>query len=87
MSKGIGKGYLTRMTRYHKPSNLKFNERVSTICDRSFYHDGAFRYKLPRYFRDRLYRMRGLEQKQKNLRRQNRLPLQEQEYVGASNAG
>lgn len=57
MSKNIGKSYITRMRRWHVP-RLKGSakERVSLICDRAFYHDGPFKFKLPRYYRDRLYR-------------------------------
>lgn len=58
MSKGLGKNYISRMKRFHRPLNLPPSERVSLVCDRAFYHDGAFMYKLPRYFRDRLYRMK-----------------------------
>lgn len=58
MSKGIGQKYIDRMKRFHRPSNLSASERVSLVCDRAFYHDGAFKYKLPRYYRDRLYRMK-----------------------------
>lgn len=57
MSHGIGEGYIKRMKRYHLPISIRSpTERVSVICDRSFYPDGFFRYKLPRYYRDRLYR-------------------------------
>ena len=58
MSKGIGQGYIKRMSRYHKPKIKNPNVRISTICDRAFYHDGPFKFKLPRFYRDRLYRMR-----------------------------
>lgn len=59
MSKGIGKGYLQRMSRWHKPKNIKNPyERITKIVDRALYHDGAFGFKLPRYYRDRLYRLR-----------------------------
>lgn len=56
MSKGIGASYLQRMRRYHLPFIRDKKARVSTICDRAFYHDASFKYKLPRYYRDRLYR-------------------------------
>lgn len=57
MSKGIGESYIKRMKRYHLSSRIRSpSERISVICDRAFYHDGAFKYKLPRFFRDRLYR-------------------------------
>lgn len=46
------------MRRYHKPNIKNPNVRISTICDRAFYHDGPFKFKLPRFYRDRLYRMR-----------------------------
>ena len=57
MSKNIGKSYITRMRRWHVP-RLKGSakERISLICDRAFYYDGPFKFKLPRYYRDRLYR-------------------------------
>ena len=58
MSKGIGESYVKRMKRYHVPSILSPSERIVKIVDRSNYNDGAFKYKLPRYYRDRLYRMK-----------------------------
>ena len=58
MSKGIGQGYISRMKRYHLPKSLFASDRVSKIVDRAVYHDGSFTYKLPRYYRDRLYRMK-----------------------------
>lgn len=56
MSKGIGSNYVNRMKRYHVPNIRNPSTRISVICDRAFYHDGPFRYKLPRFYRDRLYR-------------------------------
>ena len=57
MSKGIGQSYIQRMKRYHVPTKIRDPKvRISVVCDRAFYHDGAFKYKLPRYYRDRLYR-------------------------------
>lgn len=44
------------MKRWHLPSLMNPYERVSKIVDRAFYHEGSFKYKLPRYYRDRLYR-------------------------------
>lgn len=58
MSKGIGNGYIQRMKRWHVPNIKNPRDRVSVVCDRSFYHEGKFKYKLPRFFRDRLYRMK-----------------------------
>ena len=58
ISKGIGKSYIRRMYRFHRPNIRSPAVRISTICDRSFYYDQSFRYKLPRYYRDRLYRMK-----------------------------
>lgn len=58
MSHGIGASYVKRMRRYHTPYIRDPRTRITVVCDRSFYHDGAFKYKLPRYFRDRLYRMK-----------------------------
>lgn len=58
MSKGIGQGYINRMKRYHLPKIKNVRDRISTICDRAFYHESSFKYKLPRYYRDRLYRMK-----------------------------
>lgn len=46
------------MRKYHLPNIKNPRLRVETICDRSFYHDSSFKYKLPRYYRDRLYRMK-----------------------------
>lgn len=58
MSKGIGVGYIQRMKRFHVPfnKNLTSKEYVSKVVDRRYYYDGTFRYKLPRFFADRLYR-------------------------------
>lgn len=59
MSKGIGASYVKRMSRYHRCTWIKNpRTRIEAVVDRSTYHDGAFQYKLPRYFRDRLYRMK-----------------------------
>lgn len=58
MSKGIGASYVKRMKRYHVPNYMSPRDRISKVCDRAFYHDGAFKYKLPRFYRDRLYRMK-----------------------------
>lgn len=58
MSKGIGQGYINRMKCYHKPKIKDVKVRISTICDRAFYRDGSYKFKLPRFYRDRLYRMR-----------------------------
>ena len=46
------------MRKYHLPIIKNSRLRVETICDRAFYHDSSFKYKLPRYYRDRLYRMK-----------------------------
>lgn len=55
MSKGIGLSYITRMRRWHVP--WKGNKiPIDVIADRSYYSDGQFKYKLPRFYRDRLYR-------------------------------
>lgn len=57
MSHGLGQSYINRMKRFHVPTKIRSpSERVSTIVDRSFYYEGTFKYKLPRYYRDRLYR-------------------------------
>lgn len=56
MSKGIGEKYILRMKRYHVPAFKGATRDVPLIVDRSCYHDGCFKYKLPRYYRDRLYR-------------------------------
>lgn len=56
ISKGIGASYIKRMKRYHLPFIRDKKARIATICDRAFYHDASFKYKLPRFYRDRLYR-------------------------------
>lgn len=56
MSKGIGKSYIDRMKRYHVPLGTLMNRSYGLVCDRAFYHSSSFKYKLPRYYRDRLYR-------------------------------
>lgn len=57
MSKGIGQNYVNRMKRYHLCTRIRSpSERISSVCDRAFYHDGSFKYKLPRFYRDRLFR-------------------------------
>ena len=59
MSKGLGVGYINRMKRFHVPYQSHYKnskEYVEVVVDRHHYYDGTFRYKLPRYFADRLYR-------------------------------
>lgn len=58
MSKGIGNGYIKRMKRWHLFGKANPSIRVPKIVDRAVYHDGAFTYKLPRFYKDRLYRMK-----------------------------
>lgn len=57
-SKGLGKGYVKRMKRYHVPFSDSPISRIERAVDRYNYHDGSFQYKLPRYYKDRLYRMK-----------------------------
>lgn len=56
MSKGLGASYVDRMKRWHVPHIRDKRLRITSVVDRMHYHDGAFKYKLPRYFKDRLYR-------------------------------
>lgn len=56
MSKGLGASYVNRMKRWHVPKIRDKRLRITTVVDRMHYHDGAFKFKLPRYFKDRLYR-------------------------------
>lgn len=56
MSKGLGASYVDRMKRWHVPRIRDKRLRITTVVDRMSYHDGAFKFKLPRYFKDRLYR-------------------------------
>ena len=56
MSKGLGAAYVSRMKRWHVPRIRNVKLRIETVVDRMHYHDGAFKFKLPRYYRDRLYR-------------------------------
>lgn len=58
MSKGVGASYVKRMKRYHRPNVRDPRKNIEVVCDRAFYHDGKFKYKLPRYYRDRFYRMK-----------------------------
>lgn len=61
-SKGIGAGYITRKSDFHLPKyidGVKFNptlkKHVDYVVDHLYYLDGAFRYKLPRYFYSKLF--------------------------------
>lgn len=56
MSKGLGASYADRMKRWHVPKIRDKRLRITTVVDRMHYHDGCFKFKLPRYFKDRLYR-------------------------------
>lgn len=56
MSKGLGASYVQRMRRWHVPKIKNPRDRISVICDRAFYHDGSFKFKLPRFYKDRFYR-------------------------------
>lgn len=46
------------MKRFHVPSVKSPSERISKVCDRAFYYEGSYKYKLPRFYRDRLYRQK-----------------------------
>lgn len=57
VSKGLGASYISRNKNYHLPSRScrKKQEYVDLVCDRRIYMDGAYKYKLPRYYQQRLY--------------------------------
>lgn len=54
-SKGIGLSYVDSLKRYHRPHSHDLKQRVQLTFDRAKYHSGAFTYKLPRYYKERLF--------------------------------
>lgn len=62
-SKGLGLSYVDRMSSWHNPfrkcSNYPVNsqEKISTIVDRMYVGDGSFQYHMPRYWKDRIYKL------------------------------
>lgn len=66
-SKGIGYNYVEKYKSYHlcgfpndginaNPYNSPSDEQINQILSRRYVMDGAFRYKMPRYYADRIYR-------------------------------
>lgn len=57
VSKGLGAAYISRERSYHIPPRrgYKPHEYIDLVCNRLFYKDGDFKYKLPRYYKTRLY--------------------------------
>ena len=61
MSKGIGLNYVLRFKRFHlagKSNNFcaVSKEDLDVIISRMRISDGSFRYKMPRFYKDRIYR-------------------------------
>lgn len=54
-SKGLGSSYVDNMYKYHRALDKSRSSRVSVACDRAFYHFGTFKYKLPKYYKERLF--------------------------------
>lgn len=60
MSKNIGAAYLTdEKVRYHRPSRRRevpgYPSIADACVDRLRYHDGQYLYKLPRYYKERIF--------------------------------
>lgn len=56
MSKGIGESYVHKMRWWHVPNIDNPRQKLEKVVDRMVYKDGKFDYKLPRFYKDRLYR-------------------------------
>lgn len=63
VSKGLGVSYIARNRDYHLPirRGYKPQEYVEMVCNRRIYKDGEFKYKLPRYYQQRLFYARKKE--------------------------
>lgn len=58
MSKGIGSSYIERCADYHKPKQRfykTFEDYVDCVVDRLKYFDGQYSYKLPAYYKRKLF--------------------------------
>lgn len=67
-SNGIGASYITRYSRFHLCGCSLYlpysREIVDQILSRKFVLDGSFRYKMPRYYSDRIYKVPVVEVKE-----------------------
>lgn len=56
MSKGIGSSYLNNAS-FHtaRPYRMTFSDYVDRCLQNAFYFDGSFKYKLPRYYYERIF--------------------------------
>lgn len=63
VSKGLGASYIARKRDYHLPPRrgYKSQEYIDLVCNRRIYKDGEYKYKLPRYYQQRLYYARKKE--------------------------
>lgn len=61
MSKGIGSSYVDKNAEYHRCGSSLFlpvdNDTLSKIIARRFVRDGSFKYRMPRYYADRIYKL------------------------------
>ena len=70
MSKGIGENYVYRFKSHHlhglniRPDTVLSADEVASIVARRFVLDGSFKYKMPRYYIDRIYRVSELKERQ-----------------------
>lgn len=57
ISKGLGASFIERQKHTYVPprKNMSVDEYVSLVLGRRYYFDGEFKYKLPRYYIERLY--------------------------------
>jgi len=57
MSKGIGKSYIDNMKSKHlfRHSFETYNQYVDSVLSRMYYFDGDYKYKLPRYYYERIF--------------------------------
>lgn len=89
MSKGLGASYVEDKRNYHIPPRLKrqkFEDYVDILLDRKYYYDGQFKYKLPRYYIERLYYTRKMFfNEQYNPKTKAFQPVVTYRYVSANN--
>lgn len=64
-SNGIGASYISRYSRYHLCGCSLYlpykPEVIQSILSRKFVIDGSFKYKMPRYYSDRIYKVPVVE--------------------------
>lgn len=88
ISKGLGASYVEDKRNYHIPPRLKrqkFEDYIDILLDRRYYYDGQFRYRLPRYYIERLYYTRKLFKNEKfNYKEKKMVIVDTYRYVSAN---